>query len=44
VRTSEPEEVIRTLAYLVASPSVTGQVIYLSAGLHLTTNRWWQPE
>jgi NAD(P)-dependent dehydrogenase (short-subunit alcohol dehydrogenase family) len=43
-RTSAPEEVIRTLAYLIASPSVTGQVIYLSAGLHLTTNRWWQVE
>jgi NAD(P)-dependent dehydrogenase (short-subunit alcohol dehydrogenase family) len=43
-RTSHPEEVIRTLDYLLASPSVTGQVIYLSAGLHLTTNRWWQPE
>lgn len=43
-RTSSPDEVIRTVDYLLASPSVTGQVIYLSAGLHLTTHRWWQPD
>jgi NAD(P)-dependent dehydrogenase (short-subunit alcohol dehydrogenase family) len=43
-RTSHPDEVIRTVDYLLASPSITGQVIYLSAGLHLTTHRWWQPD
>jgi NAD(P)-dependent dehydrogenase (short-subunit alcohol dehydrogenase family) len=43
-RTSNPDEVIRAVEYLCDTPSVTGQVLYLSAGMHLTTNRWWQPE
>ena len=34
-RVSSPEEVVAAIDYLMAAPSVTGQVIYLSAGMQL---------
>lgn len=34
-RVSSPEEVIAAMDYLLSAPSVTGQVLYLSAGMQL---------
>lgn len=34
-RVSNPEEVIAAMDYLLSAPSVTGQVLYLSAGMQL---------
>lgn len=43
-RTSNTDEVCRTLSYLLDTPSITGQVFYLSSGLHLSAERWLKTE
>jgi len=43
-RTSNTDEVCRTLSYLIETPSITGQVFYLSSGMHLSAERWMKAE
>lgn len=39
-RTSAPEEVLRTLDYVLDTSSVTGEVLSLASGMHLATRRF----
>jgi len=39
-RTSDPDEVLRTVDYILDTPSVTGQVLSLASGMQLTTRRF----
>lgn len=43
-RTSNTQEVCRTLSYILETPSITGQVFYLSSGMHLSAERWLKAE
>jgi NAD(P)-dependent dehydrogenase (short-subunit alcohol dehydrogenase family) len=43
-RTSNTDEVCRTLSYILDTPSITGQVFYLSSGMHLSAERWLKAE
>jgi NAD(P)-dependent dehydrogenase (short-subunit alcohol dehydrogenase family) len=42
--TSSIAEVCRTLSYILETPSITGQVFYLSSGMHLSAERWMKAD
>jgi NAD(P)-dependent dehydrogenase (short-subunit alcohol dehydrogenase family) len=42
--TSSTKEVCRTLSYILETSSITGQVFYLSSGMHLNAERWMKAE
>ncbi|MBN8544010.1 MAG: SDR family NAD(P)-dependent oxidoreductase [Alphaproteobacteria bacterium] len=42
--TSSTEEVCRTVSYILDTASITGQIFYLSSGMHLSAERWMKAE